>query len=215
MLRMMEEKQQDRIDDYVLGRMTDAESASFEEELAADGDLREQCNYTQVVCGSVSDRAGLERLMDFCDEEDEWGSPWRGTGTDGAACEGEGWGTAAFGYADYCQPPAMEPVASSWVGRIRQMIGDGDYAGALSAIDDSCDPGDGPGVSLGIVSFVQPAGHRRRPARRDDAIEWLRVHALVGLGRLAEAKARLASLRAGRGEYARKAATLYRCLFGN
>lgn len=108
----MDGKQQDRIGGYVLGRMTGAESASFEGELAADGDLREQCNYTQVVCGSVSDRAGLERLMDFCGEEGEWGSPWRGTGTGGAAYEGKGLGLVPLAMqTTACRPGVCNPVA--------------------------------------------------------------------------------------------------------
>lgn len=66
---MMDEQLQDRIDQYILGQMSDADRAAFEQDLAHDDALREQYHYTRMVKDAVSEQAELEQLMDQWDEE--------------------------------------------------------------------------------------------------------------------------------------------------
>ena len=47
---------QDRIDEYILGRMTDEEKAQFEAEVNQDESKREQLEFTRNVKGAISSR---------------------------------------------------------------------------------------------------------------------------------------------------------------
>ena len=67
----MDNKLQDRIDDYVLGRMSEDDKILFEKELETNVELREQYNYTKLVKESVCEQAMLDELMEQWDEEIE------------------------------------------------------------------------------------------------------------------------------------------------
>ena len=47
---------QDRIDEYILGRMTDEEKAQFEAEVNQDESKKEQLEFTRNVKGAISSR---------------------------------------------------------------------------------------------------------------------------------------------------------------
>lgn len=64
----MDERLQERIDEYILGRMSDEDKATFEEELVKDSGLREQYNYTKIVKETVCEHAKLQKLMNDFDE---------------------------------------------------------------------------------------------------------------------------------------------------
>lgn len=76
---------QDRIDDYILGRMSSEEIAKFEEEVNGDESKREQLEFTQNVKKAISSRqekiARLSEMKMMYDEERNPAS--RATGTDG------------------------------------------------------------------------------------------------------------------------------------
>lgn len=67
----MDNKLQDRIDDYLLERMSEDDKILFEKELETNVELREQCNYTKLVKESVCEQALLDELMEQWDEEIE------------------------------------------------------------------------------------------------------------------------------------------------
>ncbi len=67
----MDNKLQDRIDDYVLGCMSEDDKILFEKELETNVELREQYNYTKLVKESVCEQAMLDELMEQWDEEIE------------------------------------------------------------------------------------------------------------------------------------------------
>lgn len=75
---------QDRIDDYVLGRMSAEEKARFEEEVSGDESKREQLEFTQNVKKAISSReekiARLNEMKMMYDEESNPAS--QATGTD-------------------------------------------------------------------------------------------------------------------------------------
>lgn len=60
---------QDRIDKYILGRMTAGESEAFERDLESDATLREQYEHTRIVKEEIGAQADLRKRMK------EWDNP--------------------------------------------------------------------------------------------------------------------------------------------
>lgn len=52
----MKKENQDRIDDYLLHRMSDKDKRSFEDELSHDDELREQLEFTKSVSSAIKSR---------------------------------------------------------------------------------------------------------------------------------------------------------------
>lgn len=78
---------QDRIDEYLLGRMTDEEKAQFETEVSHDESIREQLEFTRNVKGAISSRedkmAKLKMMQRMYDREhNQVAASMRATGTD-------------------------------------------------------------------------------------------------------------------------------------
>lgn len=84
----MKPNYQDRIDDYMLGRMPEQDRLLFEEDLKQDAALREQFVFTQNVRSAISSRA--EKLQELSKMkavyESRHGHPARATGSDGIYC---------------------------------------------------------------------------------------------------------------------------------
>lgn len=77
---------QDRIDEYILGRMTDEEKAQFEAEVNQDESKREQLEFTRNVKGAISSRedkmAKLKMMQRVYDREHKQvAASMRATGT--------------------------------------------------------------------------------------------------------------------------------------
>ena len=76
---------QDRIDDYLLGRMSDEEKIQFEKEVGEDKSKREQLEFTQNVKSAISSREDklkrLDMMKGMYDDERRYNS--RASGTDG------------------------------------------------------------------------------------------------------------------------------------
>ncbi len=98
----MDEKFQDRIDNYLLNRMDDAEKTKFLREVEQDKEKKEQLEFTQDVKDSIRSREEkLQILKQFQQqyEEEQKTAAYRATETEGVAC--------------YCPAPevaATEPV---------------------------------------------------------------------------------------------------------
>ena len=78
---------QDRIDEYLLDRMSDEEKAQFEAEVSHDESKREQLDFTRNVKGAISSRADkmaklkmMQRMYDR--EHNQVAASMRATGTD-------------------------------------------------------------------------------------------------------------------------------------
>lgn len=85
----MDEKFQDRIDDYLLNRMNDAERKKFLHEVEQDDKKKEQLEFTQYVKDSICSREEkLQALAQFQQqyEEERNATAMRATGTDAAYC---------------------------------------------------------------------------------------------------------------------------------
>lgn len=93
----MDEKFQDRIDNYLLNRMDDAEKARFLREVEQDVEKKKLLEFTQNVKDSIRSREEkLRALLQFQRqyEEERRTVAFRATGTERAAC--------------YCPVPEME-----------------------------------------------------------------------------------------------------------
>ena len=78
---------QDRIDEYLLGRMTDEEKAQFEAEVNQDESKKEQLEFTRNVKGAISSRedkmAKLKMMQRMYDRKyQQVAASMRATGTD-------------------------------------------------------------------------------------------------------------------------------------
>lgn len=78
---------QDRIDEYILGRMTDEEKAQFEAEVNQDESKREQLEFTRNVKAAISSRedklAKLKMMQMMYDRKQKLvAASMRATGTD-------------------------------------------------------------------------------------------------------------------------------------
>lgn len=67
----MDEKLQDRIDEYILGRMSAEDRRTFESDLKKDKTLRVQYNFTKIVQKTISEQAQLRQNMYDWDKEIE------------------------------------------------------------------------------------------------------------------------------------------------
>lgn len=121
----MDEKFQDRIDNYLLNRMDDAEKTEFLREVEQDEKKKEQLEFTQNVKDSIHSREEkLQALKQFQRqyEQERRAAAYRATGTERAAC--------------YCPAPevaATEPVRSKkkiwlWISGVAAVLVVGFFA---------------------------------------------------------------------------------------
>ena len=121
----MDEKFQDRIDNYLLNRMDDAEKTEFLREVEQDEEKKEQLEFTQDVKDSIRSRA--EKLQDLKlfqrqYEQERKTAAYHATGTKQSAC--------------YCPAPkvaAIEPVRSKkkiwlWISGVAAVLVVGFFA---------------------------------------------------------------------------------------
>ena len=76
---------QDRIDEYILGRMSDEEKAQFETEINKDKSKQEQLEFTKNVKGAIAsreDKLARMRMMQKTYEQRHLAASMRVTGTD-------------------------------------------------------------------------------------------------------------------------------------
>lgn len=121
----MDEKFQDRIDNYLLNRMDNAEKTKFLREIEQDKEKKEQLEFTQYVKDSIHSREEkLQTLAQFQRqyEEERKTATYRATGTERAAY--------------YCPAPkvaATEPVKSQkmtwlWISGVAAVLVVGFFA---------------------------------------------------------------------------------------
>ena len=115
----MDEKFQDRIDNYLLNRMDDAEKTEFLREVEQDEEKKEQLEFTQDVKDSIRSREEkLQALKKFQKqyEQERRAAAYRATGSERGSC--------------YCPAPkvaATEPVRSKkkiwlWISGVAAVL---------------------------------------------------------------------------------------------
>ena len=86
----MDEKFQDRIDNYLLNRMDDTEKSEFLREVEQDKEKKEQLEFTQIVKDSICSREEKMQALKQFQRQYEKGrrtDAYRATGTECAACD--------------------------------------------------------------------------------------------------------------------------------
>ena len=92
---------QDRIDDYLLARMSDEERKSFESDAAEDAELKEQLQFTETVQQATKSRNEKLAAME------EWKDDYVWEDERVAAASAAEYRPTGSGY-DYCPPPTTE-----------------------------------------------------------------------------------------------------------
>ena len=121
----MDEKFQDRIDDYLLNRMDDAEKTEFLLEVEKDEEKKEQLEFTQIVKDSICSREEKMQALKQFQRQYEKGrrtDAYRATGSERGAC--------------YCPAPEVtttEPVRSKkkiwlWISGVAAVLVVGFFA---------------------------------------------------------------------------------------
>ena len=245
----MKIEDQDRIDNYLLNRMSDEERRSFELEIEQDKELREQVEFTKNVQTALKSRneklTQMQKWQKEMDEEAERAYGYRATGSD-------------YHYssmpvmerqADQLPPPRKKRRLIYWVAgiaaifiaglfvlptitvnesapvpteygvfrggedyqEIKQLMEQKDYGMAFSAIERE-------EHSLEqelLINKKDTTDCERREYNRmliemkQNELAWLKVHALLGLGKEREAMQLLERLRGTEGEYQQAADSLY------
>lgn len=105
---------QDRIDDYLLGRMPEQDRALFEKDLKQDAALMEQFVFTQNVRSAIASRA--EKLQELyrmkAIYESKHGHSRKATGSDGIYCA-----EPDINFSPCCNKTEEQPVKNITVSR--------------------------------------------------------------------------------------------------
>ena len=96
---------QDRIDDYLLDRMSDEERKSFESDAAEDAELKEQLQFTETVQQATKSRNEKLAAMAEWKDDYEWEEDWVVAASDAE------YRATGSGY-DYCPTPTIEESRS-------------------------------------------------------------------------------------------------------
>ncbi|MCD8285468.1 MAG: hypothetical protein LUB62_04495 [Prevotellaceae bacterium] len=207
---------QDYIDDYLLGRMTDEQKARFEAMLDEDTELRESLRLTRMVSEELRTEMELRERMRRWDRE---AAPrrkrrrrWQWLGGIAAVLI-VGLVISVFVVGRRGSVSAPEPEAalrgSDDLEEIRLLMEAGEWEEALGQIDlgllEARD---------GLENVCAAEGEEEDYAREEcklrlSLLSWLRVQALLGLGRRDEALQLLDSLRTSDDEDAPRADSLY------
>ena len=121
----MDEKFQDRIDNYLLNRMDDAEKTEFLREVEQDEEKKEQLEFSQNVTDAIRSREEkIQALKQFQKqyEQERRAAAYRATGSERGAC--------------YCPAPEVtttEPVRSKkkiwlWISGVAAVLVVGFFA---------------------------------------------------------------------------------------
>jgi len=225
---------QDRIDEYLLHRMSDEERIAFENEVDSDKELQEQLSFTEDVQQTLKSRNEKLSKMEEWQGDYEWeetrSKPWSSSRkffywvSGIAAIFIAGFFFAHIYMSDnfdvvyYKETPALGNVTfrgSSNYSHIDTLLCNSEYEEALSKIEreefilrsDSVRI-----IQKKEMHEKQKEYMMQRVKMQKDDLNWLKVHALWGLHRQAEAISLLNSIRHTENEYKEQADSLYHLL---
>lgn len=111
----MKKEFQDRIDDYILGRMSGEEKAQFEVEINEDSTKREQLEFTENVRNAIASREGkLARVRQMHRMYGQASFHMQASGTDGRCC--------AAPIPEYIEQKPQRRVLRWWVSGIAAVL---------------------------------------------------------------------------------------------
>ena len=212
------EEYQDRIDDYILDRMSDEERSTFEKEMAADAELQEQVAFMQNMRIALKSRneklaAMKEWENDYVWQEErivkrKW--PYWVSGIAAVFVAG----LMIFRTPSDIDPNGMLRGGDSYA-YIDTLILHEQYQEALDHIEEE---------SLSIrndsIEVVQDSLMSKKSLdynmllikEKQDDLKWQTILALLGMDRKDEALSLLNELRKEKGPYKKDAKALYKCV---
>lgn len=215
---------QDRVDRYLLNRMSEAERAEFEQQMRDDKELREQVNFTRIVKTELADRARLEEMMQRCDDRRRRQHTlrrrkivWLTTSLSAAAVVALG---VFFSWNGNDRVVPVVSTAGSEIAfrgsnvpaDVATLINSGKYEEALATVDSLKTVLDKYNAEIAADTCIADDERQYRlteSTKEADRLDWLRANALIGLGKTDEAAAILLRLRSGQSEYSLQADSLY------
>ncbi|MDE7378982.1 MAG: hypothetical protein K2N13_08520 [Paraprevotella sp.] len=233
----MNEQQQDWIDRFLRDEMTAEERKTFESQLKEDAGLKEQLDFTKMVRTAISSRNEKLSLIRKWDEETVPEKKGNGYRTPILRTIGIAGLVAAavigfFLFSPLClfrELPIVNMVniehyecykGKKTISRIAELVHEKNYKEALSLIEKEehiashghSHP-DGPDMPYIMAAPRNMSTNRNMSANRRDTeeLQWLKAHALAGLGRMKEALECLDRIRQAEGIYKDKADSLFRC----
>lgn len=251
---------QDRIDDYLLNRMTDDERQTFESEVADDAELRDQLAFTESVQHTVKSRNEKLAAMEEWEDDYQWkkdpeieviaAAEYRSTGSGYSYCPAQPrmedkavrrtptrrilyWvsGIAAvfvvgfFLFQNLYVYDAAPDIAPSPMGTTMRSGGDfseietllkqEQFNEALAKIEqeDLVLKDDSIRLSQDTILDEDKAAYKMLEIQaQQEELTWLKVQALLGLGKKDDAIVLLDKLRQSDGTYQQSADSLYQIL---
>ncbi len=219
---------QDRVDRYLLNRMSEAERAEFEQQMRDDKELREQVNFTRIVKTELADRARLEEMMQRCDDRRRRQHTlrrrkivWWTSSLSAAAVVALGV-FFSWNVNDDRIVPNVSSVGSEIAFRgsnvpadVATLINSGKYEEALATVDSLKTVLDKYNAEIAADTCIADDERQYRlteSTKEADRLDWLRANALIGLGKTDEAAAILLRLRSEKSAYANQADSLYKLI---
>lgn len=219
------EEYQDRIDEYILDRMSEEERATFEKEMAADAELQEQVAFMQNMKKALKSRN--EKLAAMNEWENDY--VWKNEEASDEVDEDHKkirrivyWvsGIAAVFVAGLLiirtpsniDPNGMLRGGSSYA-YIDTLIMQEKYQEALDRINEetlTCRNDSIETVQDSLMSNEALEYNMLLIKDRQDDLKWQTIMALLGMGRKDEALMLLNELRREKGEYQKDAKALYK-----
>lgn len=218
---------QDRVDRYLLNRMSEAERAEFEQQMRDDKELREQVNFTRIVKTELADRARLEEMMQRCDDRRRRQYTlrrrkivWLTTSLSAAAVVALGVFFSWNGNERIVPNVSTAGSEISFRGSnapadVARLINSGNYEEALATVDSLKTVLDKYNAEIAADTCIADDERQYRlteSTKEADRLDWLRANALIGLGKTDEAAAILLRLRSGQSEYSLQADSLYKLI---
>ena len=250
---------QDKIDDYLLGRMTDGERSSFEQQMNQDEELKEQVEFTRNVMTATKSRNEKLRKMEAWGDDYQWqhkrrvaAAQYRPTGSGYEATASAGmvtrsaptqssrkwiyWvsGIAALFVVGFfltqtmfvSKSPRMVKQQGAFgsdytdtfrggtsFSEIEELIEKRNFTEALAQIEQKRIYLDKETEELSAISNAERREYDALLIKnKQDDLKWLKIYALIGLNRKAEAIMLLEELRSTDGSYRMAADSLYNSL---
>ena len=218
---------QDHIDDYLLGRMSDEDSKVFEQELKNDDELREQMEFTKDVQTATKSRNEKLAKMQEWEDDYEWEDDRRGKR------QYLYWisGIAAIFIVGFFlihnymgseedmmfNPSSIEYSTMRGGGNyeiIEKLLVDKNYEDAMKQIEiEEAKIAEQRTATDSISDEERRAYDQMLIQEKADELSWMKVYALLGVGKRDDALQILDGLRHIEGEYKEKADSLYLIIY--
>ncbi len=229
----MNQENQDRIDKYVTGKMTEEERTSFEHEMKNDPQLRQQAEFTRTVSKSIKNRnEKLEMMKGF---EREYENNYEGRKKSNDSSHGKFkfiyWASSiaavlVVGFfimksvnnsSENMTFPIELAVESGRGGgnelnELKQLIENDKCEEALKRIDKHLESNKDYLLELKNDTTIENDEKEYKTAginEENEHLKWLKAHALIRLGKKDGAKTLLNEIRSRDGQYKEKANELY------